>query len=802
MLQDLKYAFRLLAKHPGQTILAIITLSLGIGLTCVGYSTADALVLRPLLVPDIDRLVTVHEVNPRGLKAGMAPATFLDLQRQSRSFQASGIYRWWSVNLTGNGEAERVQGMQVTAGFFDALGLPPVLGRAIQREDETLQRPVLVLSHRLWQHRFGGEASVIGRTVQLNGRAYEIVGVMPPELLFPPPAELWAPLILDSSVQAQRAPRSVSSVLRLRPGVTIGQAQSELDTMVSRIAGEFPETNRGWSVYVGRVGDEVSGDATREYTMMMMGSYLFVLLIACANVANMQLARGPARMREMAVRMAMGSGRWRIIRQLLAESVALAVAGILPGLLLALWGTDMIRLNMPPEVERFLPGWQRLRIHEGVLAFSAVAALFSGLAAGIVPAIQLSLPSLRNALQEGGRGGPGGRSQHRLRNLLVISEVSMALVLLVGATLLIKGFTTLGRWSPELEPASVLTFRVALPVASYPDEGKVHAFYEQMLDKLRTIPRAQAELVSSIPYGWTQDSGVITVQGRPAQPGEVRDSQFLSVSPGYFQLLHIPLKDGRVFTGQDGPDSMPVAIVSERFARTYWPGENPIGKKLKVGREDSKNAWLTVVGISGDVVHEWLDRVPRPMLYRPFVQAPTREMDALLRTSGDPLALAPDARAAVASLDPNLAVFYLKTFAKVISDSLVGFSYTVAMLSVSGLLAAFLAAIGVYAVMAYSVSERTHEIGVRMALGAQAGDVLGWVLRRGLILGAAGLALGAVGAFFLARLLADLILGVNPTDVGLFGAAIALLLVTVAAASYFPARRAAHVEPMEALRYE
>jgi len=801
MLHDLRYAFRLLAKHPGQTLLAVITLSLGIGLTCICYSVTDALVLRPLLVPEPERLVAVHELTPRGLKGGMSPATFLDFQRECRSFEVMGAYRWWTVNLTGNGQPERVQGFLVTPGLFTALGVKAALGRTLQPEDEALERPVVVLSHRLWQNRFAGDPQIVGRSVQLSGRAYEVVGVMPPELLFPLTAELWAPLLLDAAERGQRGMRTVQAIARLKPEVATDQAQAELQTVASRIAAQYPQTNEGWSAAVRLVRDEISGDATRQYTLLTVGAFAFVLLIVCANVANMQLARGPARTREMAVRIAMGSGRWRIVRQLLAESTVLALAGILPSLLLALWGTDLMRVSMPAEVEKFLPGWQRLRVHGGVVGFSVLAALVSGLLAGIVPALQLSLPNIGTALKDGGRGG-AARGQHRLRSLLVVGEVSLALTLLIGATLLIQGFVALGRWSPDLQPASVLTFRTALPADTYSANHHLTAFYDQVLAKLNALPRARAALVSSVPYGWSRNNGPISLEGRPAAPAELRNVQLQSVSPSYFEVLHVPVQDGRAFGEGDGPDAPAVAIVSRRFAEYYWPGESPLGKRLKVGAADSKNPWLTVVGVTGNVVHDWTERVPRPVLYRPYTQAPSRETDVVLRAAGDPLTMVPDVRAAVSALDPNLPIYDVRTFAKVISDSLVGFTYTAVMLAVAGALAALLSAVGVYAVMANAVAERTHEIGVRMALGARANDVLAWILRRGLALGIAGLAIGLTGAYVLARLLSDLLMGVDPTNPLLFSAAGALLLAVLLAASYFPARRASHVDPMVALRYE
>jgi len=802
MLSDLRYAFRLLAKHPGQTLLAVLTLSLGIGLTCICFSVTDALVFRPLLVPEPDRLVAVSEVTPGGLKTGLSAANFLDLRRDSRSFQAFGAYGGLALNLTGDGLPERVQGFSVTAGVFEALGVNASLGRTLRPEDEQLDRTVVVLSHRLWRQRFAADPAIVGRSVQLNGRAYEVVGVMPPEALFPVTAELWTPLVLDATVRTNRDLHSLNAVARLRPGVTLEQGQAEFATLVQRLGALYPQTNAGWGTSVGLLREQISGDATTQYTMLTVGAFAFVLLIVCVNVANMQLARGPGRVREMAVRVALGSGRWRIVRQLLAENIVLALAGILPALLLALWGTDLCRTSMPPEVEQFLPGWQRLRVNGSVVMFSVLAALASGLLAGIIPALRLSLPAIGPALKEGGRGG-ASRGQHRLRSLLVVSEESLALTLLVGASLLVTGFLALGRWSPQLEPATVLTFRTALPAATYPQPHHLTAFYGQMLDKLRAMPGVHAALVSHIPYGWGRAMGVFTVEGQPPlRPGESRESQFLWVSDGYFELLHIPIQSGRGFNERDGADAPAVAIVSRRFAETYWPGENPLGKRLKAGGTEAKSPWLTVVGVADDVVHNWLDRVPRPVFYRPFLQAPVQNMDVLLRTSGDPLRLVPDVRAVIATLDPVLPIYNVKTFAKVISDSLVGYAYTAVMLAVAGGLAALLAAIGVYAVMAQAVAERTHEIGVRMALGARTADVLAWILRRGLVLGLAGAAIGLTGAYLLARLLGGLLMGVDPTNPVLFSAALALLLAVIAAACYFPARRATRVDPMVALRYE
>jgi len=536
---------------------------------------------------------------------------------------------------------------------------------------------------------------------------------------------------------------------------------------------------------------------------MLLGSVVFVLLIACANVANLQFARASARIREMAVRSALGAGRWRLVRMLLTESVLLGVGGAVLGGLVALWGIDLIRSGMPAEVEIYMPGWRRIGLNAHALVYTLAVSLGAGILAGVAPAIATSRSSVQERLQEGGRASTAGRSRHRIRNLLVVSEVVLAVVLLVGAGLMVKGFRAVADPKPNLEAENILTMKLALLDSQYLAERRRN-FQEQLLRALGTLPGAgSTALIQNLPYSGSSSGRIFTIEGRPAPlPGSAPAAQFQTVGGDYFRALRLPVIEGRDFTESDNEQGLQVAVVSHALARRHFPGESPIGKRLKLGLPDSKNPWLQVVGVVGDIRHDPYDRAPRPTLYRPYRQVDARAFDLLIRAAGDPASLAPAARAAVAGLDPHVPVFGVATYHKVIHDTLTGYRYVAVLMAVSGVLALVLSTIGVYSVMAYAVVERTHEIGVRMALGAEQRNVLWMVVRRGIILMTAGLALGLLGAFAMARMLSRLLFGVATFDALAFGAGMAALIAAALAACYLPARRAARVDPMEALRYE
>lgn len=807
LLQDIRYGVRMLFKDPGFTAVAVLTLALGIGANTAMFSVADALLFRPVLLEDLDRLVMVSGTpidRPQDYDE-IAPADFFDWRSQNTTLDHLSAFEWWSVNITGDGEPERVQGFRVSASFFRSLRSNALLGRTfLPEEEEPGRHRVVVLSHGLWIRRFGANPNVLGGTVQLHGQDFQVIGVMPEELRFPAPAELWVPMALSPQERSARGSFSLEAVARLKPGVTVEQAQAEFSILARRLAEQYPESHSKRSARVVPLRERVSGDLTRDYTLMLIGVVGFVLLIACANVANLQFARVSARMREIAVRAALGAGRWRLIRQLLTESVLQGLLGSLFGILLAMWGVDLIRSGMPAEVEMFLPGWKRMGINGLVLACTLGIAVLSGIVAGVVPAFVGSRADLNEGLKEGGRGSSSGVRHHRLRSLLVVFEIVLALVLMAGAGLMVKGFRAGADSFPRLNPERVMTMRITLPESKYPEAYQRAAFQDQILRRLQTIPRTEsAALISHLPYSGRRSSSSFAIQGRPAPTPEERPvAQMQSASPDYFRTMRIPLKAGRGFTEHDGVESPGVVIITETLARRYFPGENPLGKRVMGGQPDSASLWLTVVGVVADVRHEWTDRAPRPTLYRPFPQAPPHSFNVAMRTAGDPTSLIAPARTEILGVDHNQPIFDVKTMEKVISDHLVGFRYVAVLMAIFGILSLVLATIGIYSIMAYSVTQRTHELGVRMALGAQPGDVMKLVVRQGMGLILIGVPIGLAAAFVVARVLASLLYGVDATDPTTFVGISLVLAVVAFGACYIPARKATKVDPMVALRYE
>jgi putative ABC transport system permease protein len=734
----------------------------------------------------------------------VSPADYLDWKEQSHSFERMGAYQWDQVNITGTADPQLVNGFLVSANFFETLGVQPLLGRAfLSEEEEPGKDREVILSHGLWERRFGSDSKIVGKTVTLDGKGHTVVGVMGKDVDFPPSAQLWVPLAMDAKEKAIRNSHYVSPLARLNPGVSMAEAQAEMRTIQGRIQEAFPQTEKGWIARVVPLRNFAAGEYSRQYSILLWWAVLFVLLIACANVANLQLARSTARQKEFAVRAALGAGRWRVVRQLLTESVLLSLAGAGIGLVLAEWGIDLILSHMPPEVARYIPAWKHIGLDREAFAYSLGIALLAGLVSGIAPAFQSSKLDLNEELKEGGRSSTAGRARHRLRNAFVVAEVALSLILLMGAGLMVKGVRSLINLNQNFAPESVLTMRIQLPESKYKDPPARVRFYEQALQQLEAVPRIKsAAVVTRVPFG---DGGLtddFTVEGKPTKPGELHSAHFESISSNYFRLMNIPLLRGREFTDQDAADSTPAAVISENLARRYWPGENPLGKKLKRGLEDSKNPWATVVGVVGEIKYDPWDRADFPVLYLPFRQAPHSYSYVTIRTEGDPTSFIAAVRSRIASVDPDQPIFDIFTLEKVIRNQILGLSYVAVMLTVTGVIALVLAAVGVYGVMAYAVTERTHEIGVRIALGARPRDVLRLVLTRGVFITAVGVAIGLPISVLLARLLASLLFGVAATDLATFFDITLLLSAIALLACYIPARRAMLVDPMIALRYE
>jgi putative ABC transport system permease protein len=806
LFQDLRYGLRMLAKNPGFTAVAVLTLALGIGSNTGMFSTINAMLLRPFAFKDLDRAVAVWETVPKQDRQhlSVAPANFRDWNEQSRGFDLLAAARGWDVNLTGKDVAERVEGFQVTASFFPLLGIPAQLGRSVAADNfGTGRNSVVVLSHGFWQRHLGTDPAVLGRNVLLNGQKFTVIGIMPPDFDFPVGAEAWAPLDFTVSEQADRTDHSLMVIGRLKSGVSASKAQADLEPIADRLGREYPQTNAGHGVrVVGLVDDITYG--SKQFVGVLMGAAGFVLLLACANVANLQLARATGRRKEIAVRLALGASRWRIARQLLVESAMVALLGGLAGLLLASWDLDLSQRILPPFIVQHVPGLKHLQLDSRVLAFTLVVALLAGILAGIAPALHVSRPDLSDVLKEGARGGTASRGHRRLRALLVISEVSLALVLLVGAGLMVKGFRNMANEEMGFDRSRVLTFRIALAESKYATPDRVRVFYEQLVRRLQSLPGVEsAAAVRMVPGGWGWHSTAYTAEGQPPPaPGELRSTRDQSVTPDFFRTLRVPLMKGRFISPQDGPNAPLVVNISESMARRLWPGEDPVGKRLKFDRTESNVPWRTVVGVVGDVKASPWDKEPDVSTYFPLAQVPQASSGLVVRASGDPLALVAAARAQVLGLDPDQPPYDPRTLEQIVSDDLSGVEYSAHRMMAFGVIALVLAAAGIFAVMAYSVMQRTHEIGVRMALGARRVDVLRLVVGYALKLAMAGLALGLAGALAMARALTSLLFGVVRMDTLTFVAFTVLLAAVAVVAAYVPARRATKVDPMVALRHE
>ncbi len=806
LVQDFRFAIRMLAKDRGFTAVAVIALALGIGANTAVFSIVNAMLLHPFAFKHLDRIVTVWETVPKQnenhIKA--AAANFRDWKEQSKGFEMLAAGHGWDVNLTGAGVAERVEGYQVTAGFFPLLGMPPQFGRAITAGDfEPGHTSVVVLSYGFWQRHLGADVGIVGKSLHLNGQEFTVVGIMPADFDYPVGAEAWAPLDLSTAQNAERAAHYLQVIGRLKSGITMAQAQADLVTIAARLAQQYPQTNAGHGVRVVSLVEDLT-TGSRQFLLVLMGAAVFVLLLACANVANLQLARATARQKELAVRLALGASRWQITRQLLVESVVLALLGGLAGVLLANWGSELMQRTIPPFIVQHIPGVKHLQIDSGVLAFTLAVTLLTGILAGLAPALHVSNPDPNEALKEGVRGGSASPGRQRLRALLVVTEVALALVLLVGAGLMAKGFGALLNEYPGFDRSNVLTFRIALSESKARDKARVRDFYAQVIEKLQALPGVDsAAEVTSLPSGWSWNRTEYTAEGQPpAAPGEMRAAVWQSVSPGFFRALRIPLLKGRLLTAQDGPDAPLAIVISQSMARRIWESQDPVGKRIKFGRAESSQPWKTIVGVVGDIEQSPFDHLPEPTAYLPFAQLPLASSALAVRTAGDPIALAAAVRAQVRSVDADQPPYDMRTLEQLISDDVSGVEYSARMMLVFGILALVLSASGIFALMAYSVTQRTHEVGVRMALGAQRGDVLRLVVGYALKLTIMGLAIGVPVALALTRALSSALFGVVRMDTPIFALFTLLLALVAALAAYIPARRATRVDPMVALRYE
>jgi len=802
LVQDLLFGARILVKKPGFTWIAVMTLALGIGANSGVFSVVNAVLLRPLPYPEPERLIRLWESNPgRGWPEFPAAApNFEDWRKQQSVCEQLAAYEFTTFNLTGDGEPQRVAALGVTATLFPALGILPALGRNFLSEEERAGgNRVAILSDGLWHRRFGADPNLIGRQIQLNGQSYTVVGVMPPRFQLTRGTELWVPLVLDPAVYPWRADRSnhnLQVIGRLKPGVSLAQAQAAMETIARQLEQQYPKSNAGWGVRMRTFYDWIVPEQIRRAMLVLLAAVGLVLLIACANVANLLLARASTRQREMAIRAALGASRARIMRQLLTESLLLSTLGGLAGVLLALWGTDLIRASTALN----LPRLDETRLDAQVLGFTFIVSLLTALIFGLAPAWQASKLDLNETLKEGGRSGSGGARQ-QLRGALVIGEVALALVLLLGAGLMIRSLAHLQNVPLGFAPENALTMQVSLPTSKYGEHAPVN-FFNQLLERLRVVPGVMdAAAVTQPPLsgsgGWAME---VTLEGREAAASDAKlSAATFAVTPRYFHTMGIPLLQGRDFTEQDRGGAPLALIVSEAFARRFWPNENPIGKRFRPGTFDS---FGTVVGVVGNVRQVSLDNEGGPAFYFSHGHIGMPGLVVVVRTVAPPETLTAALRAQVHALDHDLPVYNVRAMEQFVSNAAGQPRFQTLLLGLFSAVALLLAAIGSYGVMAYAVTERTHEIGVRMALGAQASDVLRLVVRQGMMLSLVGVAIGLALAFGLTRFLRSLLYQVSPTDALTFALIPVLLIGVTLLACYVPARRATKVDPMVALRCE
>jgi putative ABC transport system permease protein len=800
-LHDIRYNLRVLIKNPGFAAIAVITLALGIGANSAIFSVVNAVLLRPLPFADPERLVQVWEYRPRqGLNTqNVSSAEFTAWHDQNQVFEEVAAIDVAEYNLTGGDEPERVGGARVSASYFPLLGIKALLGRTFLREeDQPDHDDVVVLSHGLWQRRFGSDPNIVNTSLTLNGKVCTIVGVMPSGFKLPQNADLARPIAFSSEEQTKPGDHYLEVIARLKPGITIKQAGTEMSAIANRLEQTFPTTNLGHGVVLVPLHEQIVGEI-RPALLILFGSVGFVLLIACANVANLLLARASGRRKELAIRAALGAGRLRIVRQLLTESMLLAVVGGVLGLLTATWGVDLL-VGLSPNS---IPRASEISLDARVLVFTFLVTLITGLLFGLLPAWQTSRLELTEALKEGDRGSTEGFRSNRARSLLIVSEFALTLVLLIGAGLLIKSFQRLSDVNPGFEPANLLTLELSLPASRYTDGNKVADFYEQVLPRIESLPGVQSVgVVTVLPLSGNDNSSFVTIEGHPPlPPGEALRAGYRVISPNYFSAMGIPLKRGRLLTPADNRDAARVVLINEAMAQRFFqPGEDPIGKRIRTGGGDSP--WLSVAGIVADVKHNGLDRDARPEIYASYLQSPKRSMTLVVRSQTDPLKLVGPVRDQVRLVDKDQPIGNIRSMEQLLAESVAPRRFSMLLLSIFAVVAMLLAAVGIYGVMNYSVARRTHEIGIRMALGARSMDVLRLIVGQGMMLAAVGLGIGLLAGVVVTRLMSSLLFEVSTIDPAIFLAASVLLAGAALLASYIPARRASRVDPMIAMRYE
>jgi putative ABC transport system permease protein len=795
LVADTRFAIRELAKNPGFAAVAIVTLAIGIGATSAIFSVIDGVLLRPLPYSSPERLVRVHETTPQYGRFSVAPANFLDWRRESQAFERIAAFSAGSGTLVDGDLVERVSSAEVSFDLFDLLGIAPLLGRGFSPEEDAPGRNgVVVVSHGAWQRHFGSDPGVLGRRVTLDGTAVTVVGVMPPDFHFPSREnELWSPIALDPA-NAPRGAHYLGVIARLKPDASVASARAEMETIAKRLADQFP-VNAGESAEVTPLHEYIVG-GSRASLLTLLTAVVLVTLISCGNVANLLLGRASARGREIALRAALGAGRGRLARQMLAEGAILALGGGALGLLFAYAALDPLRRLSAGTIPRV----EEIALDGGVLAFTLGLSVVTGLGFALAPAWGSSRARPVEALREASRGSlsPGSR---RARSALVAVEVALSLVLLVGASLLLRSFRGLASVDPGFRPENVLTLKISLPPGDYPEDHHLVHFYDQLLERLRSLPRVEAAgMVQSLPIEGDYFLS-FTIEGRPdPPPGEEPSANYRIASYGYFETVGVPIARGRTFDSRDGTRTPPVAVVDEAFVRRHFGAEDPLGRRIDVG--NGSDAVYEIVGVAGDVRNDGLELAPHPSIYLPYPQDPFRTMSVVLRTDSDPLRLAADARDVVRELDAMLPAYSVRALEDVVDESLGERRFSMLLLALFAGTASFLAAVGLYGVVSYSVSRRTREMGLRLAVGASRSSLILTVMRQGMKPALAGIGIGISASLLLAGALETLLFGVTPFDPASYAATVLLLLLVAAFACYIPARRASGIDPLAALREE
>jgi putative ABC transport system permease protein len=808
LLQDLKYALRQLRKSPGLTFTTVLILSIGIGVNTASFSIMDAVVMRPLSIPQLDRVVTLYEPEAKGDSQRVALADFADWQRQSHAFEELAARTPADLTMTGNGEAAHVRAEYTSPSFFRVLGAGAWLGRTFTTEEtQTGRNNVAVLSYAFWKAHFGADPAALGRTIELDGHPATVIGILPRTMQYPAGTDFFLPLAPDPAELANRNSHNFIVNARLRKGVSLAQAQAEMTLIAGHLAAMYPATNQGRSARVETLLYEITGDLTPRYFRFMQGATFFVLVIVCANMANLQLARGLARRGEIAMRSALGATRSRLLRQLLTENLLLGLLGGAGGILFAYANLRVSEALMPERVARMLPGWANISLNGRTLAGSLCLAMAAGILAGLAPALAAMRVDLVEQLKSGARAVAGPARGHTLRHALAVAQIAFAVALVTGAALMSKGMLGMLHQGDAYDPSRKLTFEVNLPAARYDSPQELAAWYRQSLERLRAIPGVQqAAVTSALPVsddGW-MDEGEI--EGRPNPPGNAPTALRIVASDTYFDAFHLrPVSGtdgGRLFASSDTVDSQPVAVISRDLGASWFPGQTPLGHRIRMGSGLDRTPWLTVVGVVDDANYfNWVRSRPAAV-YMNAAQLPPARMLYSVTTQSDPGSFAPAVRAALARLDPAIPLDNVESYTRFLHEKLTGMFFVAGTLGFDACIALLLSAIGIFSVMSNQVAQRTREIGVRLAMGAQRGDVLRMILGRAGWLTGPGLCLGTLFAFLLARLLASLLYQVSPNDPLVFAATVAAIAATALLASWIPAHRAAAIDPVVALRDE